>query len=67
MKKVNITYKNGTKITFTADQLFYKTEWWMQEIGYLPAGKSRKKWFPVGGRHDDNNDYTETLVEIEEV
>lgn len=68
MKQVTITYKNGRKIAFTAKELFYKTEFgWMREIGYYPEGKNRRKWLPIGGRRDDNNDYSNTIVEIKEV
>lgn len=68
MKKVTITYLTGRAINFTANELFYKTEFgWLQEIGYLPEGKGRRKWFPIGGRRDSNNDYTGTIVNIEEV
>ena len=65
MKHVRITYKTGGQITFDAKELFYKTEWgWLREIGYIPAGKNRRKWFPIGGRRDSNNDYSGTLVQI---
>ena len=68
MKKVTITYPTGRAVNFTANELFYKTEFgWLQEIGYLPEGKGRRKWFPIGGRRDANNDYTGTIVNIEEV
>ena len=70
MKKVTITYPRGNykNTTFTAKELFYKTEFgWLREIGYCPEGKNRKKWFPIGGRCDDNNDYSDTIVEIKEV
>lgn len=69
MKQVTITYPSRNRsITFTADELFYKTEWgWLEEIGYLPKGKNRKKWYPIGGKHDDRNDYSDTKVEIKEV
>ena len=70
MKKVTIHYSNGYyggKVEFTANEVFYKTEYWIKLIGYLPEGKRRKKWYPIGGEHDENNDYTGTIVEIEEV
>ncbi len=68
MKKVIITYSNGRTVQFLTNEVLYKTEFgWLQEIGYLPEGKNRKKWFPIGGRRDANNDYTGTIVNIEEV
>lgn len=66
MQKVKIIYKNRV-VEFTTEQIFYKNEYWMRMLGYLPEGKGRKKWFPIDGRHDDNNDYTGTIVEITEV
>lgn len=68
MKHVIITYRSGRQIEFEAEELFYKTEWgWLNEIGYYPKGKSRKKWHPIGGRRDDRNDYTGTKVVITEI
>lgn len=68
MKKVIITYATRRTVTFIAKDVFYKTEFgWLQEIGYLPEGKGRRKWFPIGGRRDENNDYSATKVEIMEV
>ena len=67
MKEVTITYKNGTRIAFKTDRVEYKTEFgWLKEIGYKKAGKNRNTWLPIGGRRDDNNDYTGTTVEIKE-
>lgn len=68
MKQVTIIYPSGRKVAFTAKELFYKTEFgWLREIGYYPEGKTRKKWFPIGGRRDNNNDYSKTILEIKEV
>lgn len=68
MKRVTITYKSKRTVTFVAKDVFYKTEFgWLSEIGYLPEGKNRKKWFPIGGRRDENNDYSNTELKIEEV
>lgn len=65
MIKVSIKYATGATISFTTTEVFYKTTYgWMREIGYLPIGKKRKTWYPIGGRHDDNNDYTNTIVTI---
>ena len=66
MYKVKITYKKRI-VEFTTDKIFYKNEYWMRMLGYLPEGKGRKKWFPIDGKRDDNNDYTGTIVEITEV
>lgn len=67
MINVVIQYKTGAKIEFTTDRVFYKTEWgWLNEIGYLPAGKKRKTWLPIGGKRDESNDYSETMVTITE-
>lgn len=68
MKHITITYKTGKQISFDAKEIFYKVEWgWLREIGFVPVGKNRKKWFPIGGRRDSNNDYTGTNVLIEEI
>ena len=67
MKNITIEYKTGCKREFTADQVFYKTQWgWLYMIGYTPNGKTRKKWIPIGGKRDENNDYTGTKVTITE-
>lgn len=71
MKKVKIEYRGaqafrGTR-EFMADQIFYKNSGWMRELGYLPEGSKRKTWFPIAGKHDETNDYSETIVTIEEV
>ena len=67
MVNVTIQYTNGRTITFTAKEVFYKTEFgWLQEIGYLPARKNRRKWFPIGGKRDDNNDYSGTILTVKE-
>lgn len=68
MKKVTITYKGvqefrGT-VTFVTDKVFYHKSYGYKEIGYLPEGSKRKKWFPIDGKLDEVNDYTETEVEI---
>lgn len=68
MKHVRITYSNGHTYEFTANELFYKTIWgWCTEIGYCPNGKSRKKWYPIGGKRDDNNDFSDVVVEINDI
>lgn len=68
MKKVTIEYKTGRKREFTTDQVFYKTQWgWLYEIGYYQEGAKRKTWLPIGGKRDENNDYSGIKVTITEV
>ena len=68
MLKVDITYADGRQIEFITENVFYKTEFgWLKEIGYFPEGKNRKKWFPVGGKRDNNNDWTGTKLVITEI
>ena len=67
MKRVVIEYKDS-KVEFKAKEVFYKTEFgWLKEIGYLPEGKRQRKWYPIGGYRDENNDYTAVQLTIEEV
>ena len=54
-------------ITFEAEQVFYKRSFGYKEIGYLPRGCNRKRWFPIDGKVDETNDYSETEVVIEEI
>ena len=65
MVKVKITYKGGRSVEFTTKDIFYHTVWgWLREIGYIPEGTNRKRWYPIGGYRDDNNDYRGTEVVI---
>jgi len=71
MKKVTISYKGAQEfrgiITFEAEKIFKKKEYGFNMIGYLPEGQKRKTWWPVGGKIDDVNDYSETEITIEEI
>ena len=68
--KITINYKGAQafrgSISFEAEQVFYKTAYGYKEIGFLPEGSKRKVWYPIAGKLDETNDYSETEVIIED-